>query len=98
MKQENRINFDNVKVNDIIEIVDYGKIEKILIYKVNEIDEKIYKMNHEKYYKLIKCDLIKVPNANMKFYKECNEMKKYIVFFKTNFEYLTLDGHKLIIN
>ena len=91
-----RINFDNVRVNDFIEYKNNFIKNDIRIYKVTAVDEKTYKAGENEYYKLVQCELISVPNGDIKIYKDAGLIKNSIIFYEHNYQYLTFEGYKLI--
>ena len=96
MENINRINFDNVRVNDFIEYKNNFLKNDIRIYKVTAVDEKTYNAGKNEYYKLVQCELISVLNGDINIYKNAGLIKDSIIFYEHNYQYLTFEGYKLI--
>ena len=96
MNTEIRVNFDNVKLNDIIEMKNHGVKDKIFILKVLSIDEKIYNNRNNVYAKFIECDLVTIPKGNINFDKQNFLYKTKLDFYQYENKFLTLEGYKII--
>jgi hypothetical protein len=96
MNTEIRVNFDNVKVNSLIEMKNHGLNDKIFILKVISIDEKIYNIGCNEYCKFIECELVTVPKGDINFYKENFLYKTNLDFYQYGNKFFTLEGYKLI--
>jgi hypothetical protein len=96
METKNKVNFNDVQINDFILAKEYGTKDFIKIYKVIEIDDITYNAGFNNFYKIIKMELYSVPNGNIDFYKEVRADIRCLIFWEDNFEYLAPEPYQLI--